>query len=401
LQKIAFCWELGANLGHLGLASVIATRVESENIDPTFVVADVVSARKVLGPDARILQAPTWPPHHHEGAALGAASYGDLLTFLGFDQPDRLKAMLSAWLDLLRFLQPTGVVVDHGPTAILASRILGLPTVHVGTGFTMPPLDYAEFPLLRGDLAPAIPESRLAASLTEAFRYYGHRTSEAGFVSCFQTAERLIVGLPELDPYRSFRREPLFAPPGGLPRPVPANALSLFAYVGRDLPNLSDVLQALCALPIPVEIYLRDGDRFTSDFVRMRGKVIHERPADLREVLPRVSHVLSQAGATISAMALAAGRPHLMLPQHYEARLNARLVEQVGGGWEVPARAVFAEELDAFLDNPGVRVGALTTARVLESRPLAEAGEALLGRIRKLGPASAGRSAASVGADST
>jgi len=35
--------------------------------------------------------------------------------------------------------QPAVIVADHAPTALLAARVLGIPVILLGTGFTIPP----------------------------------------------------------------------------------------------------------------------------------------------------------------------------------------------------------------------------------------------------------------------
>jgi hypothetical protein len=207
---------------------------------------------------------------------------------------------------------------------------------------------------------------------------------------CFATHERIIIGLPELDPYQSFRREPLSQPPGGFPAPSAAAPSGVFAYLGADLPGFAEKLQILCDLDMPVEIFIRGGDRLHHEFVRLRGKTAHERPANMGEVLARVTHVVTEGGAMTASMAMAAGKPNLMLTRHGETRLNAALVARLGTGREIPATAElkrFKADLGPFLNDRGLTDRAIDVARVLATRTLPDAGEQLYAALARLAPA--------------
>ena len=51
---------------------------------------------------------------------------------------------------------------------------------------------------------------------------------------------------------------------------------------------------------LPVEIHLRGGNRVVAAFARRRGLLLHAEPPSWVEIMPRVSAVLSHAGAGIA-----------------------------------------------------------------------------------------------------
>jgi hypothetical protein len=390
MKRLLFCWELGANFGHLSAIAAASGQLAAAGFEITFVAADIHAASIALGPEASLFQSPIWPKHRHHGAPIGLVSYGDLLAYFGFDDPDVLGTMIDAWRRIFDLARPDILVIDHGPTAILAARLAGLPAVAMGTGFTMPPLDYPGFPIIRSDQPAAVPEGRMLEAIAKAFAARGKQVGAATLPGCFATPERIIMGLPELDPYQSFRRETLSQPPGGFCAPAPDAPPSIFAYLGADLPGFAEKLQILCDSELPLEIFVRDGSRMHHEFIRLRGKIAHEGPADMREVLPRVSHVISEGGAMTASMAMAAGKPNLMLTRHGETRLNAALVVRLGTGREMEATADvnrFRSDLKGFLADRNLVERAADVAKVLATRKLPDAGEQLLAALGRLAPA--------------
>jgi hypothetical protein len=387
LTRVLFCWELGANLGHLGLIAAMRDELEAAGFAFSFAVADLLMARSVLGDTAPLLPAPRWPFRTHNGARSSLASFADVLSGVGFHQPDLLGLMVDAWRTLLRLTGAEVAVIDHGPAAQIATMLEQIPAILVGSAFTLPPLTGDAFPLLRADIPPAIPESRLLESVRAVMADRGATTLPQSLPEALAGSERVAVGLPELDPYAPFRRGGLHAPAGGYSRPADAGLpLSVFAYLGPELPDLHEKVQVLCALPCAVEIYVRGGDPFLAAFVRRRGKVAYETPAVMADVFSRATHVVSMGGAMLCAQALSAGRPHLMLPLTAETGLNAMLVGRIGAGQNGDARATpeaFAAELARFVDDVAMADRARDAGRVLASRPLPDAGAALARWLRQ------------------
>jgi hypothetical protein len=374
MATVLFAWELGANLGHLIPMARIAASLAGDHHRIIFALRDLTHARAVLGPEARVLQAPMWPIHRHFGAMSGAiASYTDILATVGFVDAEKLAAVATAWHSLIDMVQPDLVVADHSPGLLFALHGRDTTTVAIGTCFTMPPLDYDQFPPVRSDHAPAIPEQRFLESVREVAMQMGVRRPQR-LVDVFQTQHRVVFGLPELDPYRSFRREPVVAPPGGLPAAQPwPRSERLFFYGGGHDSEFDILLQALATVDRPVEAYLRGDMAQAREFLRMRGMTVHETPPPLEAVLGTASHVLTQGGAGTVAAAYAAGRPQLVAAPHEEADVNADLLIQAGVGkrltvGEKPAKV--AADIVAFLDDPVLPDNALEAANRIARRPL-------------------------------
>jgi UDP:flavonoid glycosyltransferase YjiC (YdhE family) len=389
MATVLYAWELGANLGHIVPLSRIAAALGNDHRQ-VYAVRDLAQAEAVLGPSATVFQAPVWPGHRHfgarsGGAGAGLASYADVLTAVGFADAGKISAMMGAWWALIEAVRPDVVVADHAPGLAAALYQRPPPVVAVGSGFTMPPLDHDRFPPLRGDRAPAVPEPRLLDAVRRAAAARG-RERPADLVALFRTAGRVVFGLPELDPYRSFRREGLVAPPGGLPGPQPwPREKRLFVYVGGEAENFDRLAQALAMLDVPVEAYLRGEIGPVPEFLRMRGITVHDTPPGLAEVLARASHVITQGGAMTSAAVFAAGRPHLVIPTHDESLINLALLEQHGVARALRVSedaAEVAAAITEFLADAAMPDAALAEAQRIGGRPLPDGAEVAAAAIR-------------------
>lgn len=331
--RLLFAWETGANLGHAFPLARIAKKLSVDGSKCFFAVRDVAYGRLALeGTGIALLQAPNWPPHQHSGNQDGQASYTDILSLIGFGDSEKLSAMLASWKTLLDLVKPDLVVVDHCPALLPLLRALKIPCMAIGTGYTMPPLDYPSLPPLRADRGPLLPEPTLLASLAKALASLGLNAPE-GLTEAFRSTKRFVFSFPELDAYRSWRREALFLPPEPLPAFYEPPLLPhLFVYVGSEFRDIEGLAQELGQLPFAVSCFLRNAPPALNIFLRMRGLKAFDIPPSLAELLPIVSHVLSQGGNFISHAAMAAGRPHLILPLHGETQGNLNALVGLGIG---------------------------------------------------------------------
>src|SRR5690606_4495882 len=111
--------------------------------------------------DGAVVQAPVWwEPSLPSERPYGAASYADVLAMFGYASREGLGALVAAWDNLFAAFMPDLVVADHAPTALVAAAG-AIPAVAIGNGFTLPPADLAEFPILRPHLAPLAAQAAL------------------------------------------------------------------------------------------------------------------------------------------------------------------------------------------------------------------------------------------------
>ena len=68
------------------------------------------------------------------------STFAHILHNAGFGNVGELRPLVDAWRALFDLVRPDLVLVEHSPTALLASLDRDLRRVGIGTGFTLPPV---------------------------------------------------------------------------------------------------------------------------------------------------------------------------------------------------------------------------------------------------------------------
>ena len=327
--------ELGGGLGHVAPLLSVAQKILSTSpgkSDVRIILAspDSVSSAKSL-PELPfpLINAPVAMPvislRSH------TASYAEILTAFGFTRPNHLAASLRAWDDLIDLTKPDLIIADHSPSMCLAARGR-IPVVQIGSGFTLPPDDVAQFPALyRNTSPPAVQQSMLHV----INQVLAERNAPAldRLPELLRTEYRAIFSLPQFDPYQPIRNEPLLGSYhehlGRLPTP---KAPKFFIYAGTAMANLDLAVQLVSEANFPVEAYFGATDSVAARFLRSKGMIVHENPPEVHHVLKNASLVISQGGAGFSNAALIAGRPHIVIPSYAESQLTASRIMEMGVG---------------------------------------------------------------------
>lgn len=386
-KTILFAWELGANLGHVRPLTALARSLAARGAKPVFAVRDLGYARLAAENDGfTILQSPVWPDHRNWGHRPAVSSYSDVLSGIGFADPQKLGAVMTAWSAIVDLIKPDLVVCDHSPG--LTAALYGTPTPLIAAGipFAMPPLSLDRLPPLRPDQAPLLPEARLLQSLRQAVIANGRRPP-ASMVDFLRSDERLVFGLPELDPYHPFRNEEILSPPEPMPAfVVPPVKPRLFFYAGADVPHIETVVQSLAQMDVEIVAYLRGDVGPLPHFLKHRGHTVYDTPPPLNEILPTVSHVMSQGGAGMCNAAIRAGRPHLIMPLHNETELNFEMCRKLRVARRLdPSKddKAMRAAIDSFLSAPILIQEARHWALTVAMRPQRNGSDELIAAVAR------------------
>lgn len=347
------CWELGGGLGHAGRLKIIADALLARGHDVSISVRDLAQTHGVLaGLNVSVLQAPVWL-HRTEGLPANHGSLAEILLTCGYLESNALTGLVAGWRAMFGHLKPDVVVADYAPTAILAARSMGVRSVSVGVGFSMPPRG-VPLPCLRE--WENIPPQRLAAAeervLQVANALLAHHNAER-----FACAADLLLGdtallttWPELDHYgragptgapgspNSARAEqewfgPAFLPSAGeAPIWPPGNGPKVFAYLKTADANHVHVLTALAQEGCRVLCYLPEVASGKTPPVSAPNLLYASGPVSLHAALAQAQLCVSHAGEGTVASALLAGVPVLMLPMQLEQFLLARRIAAAGMG---------------------------------------------------------------------
>ncbi len=367
-MTVLFVRELSHGFGERLPLVDIGAPVAAAGTRCVFAVSDIAAAEYARA--ASLLQAPVWPDNP---APPSGSSYASLLDRLGWADPARIEAMVGAWDTYLRLIGPSAVVAEHSPALFLALATGKIPVVALGTPYTLPPPGQG---FARSGTSGQRTERLLAATnVVRAARGLPPLRS----MSELFPQKRIVVGLPDLDPHRAARMEPLAAPPGGFtPVSDPPGEKRLLVYFDAPPKNLAALAQELAIVDFQADIYVAGGPDHIAEFLRLRGHRVHRTPPELRTLLPEVSHVVSHVGTLFAAMAHAAGRPHFLMPQSVEQRINAAHLARlrVGIPFE-PTKdpADWRTALLAFLADPDLPDQALDRAGRIRAASASDAAD--------------------------
>ena len=355
-----FAWEFGQGLGHLRrLGAITRHLVRSGDRAVLVTPPDAPLAELPPGVERMPLQAPDPPPCRAMTEGF-LPSYGAALVELGFAKADYIMARLAAWDRILRAIRPAAIIADHAPYAVLAGKDRCAVAV-IGTGLDLPPSDDDEFPPVLAEL-PSFDEAPLRAALAAGCRATG-RPAAPSAPMALKGTRRFLVGLPDFDPYATRRSETHLGPIGARPplTTCPAEG-SVFAYLNALHPSFDELVSALAEAGLPGNAYWQGGqDPARAALLGARGVDVLRAPAVMADALPACSLVLSLGGAGLTAGALFAGRPHLILPIHLESELHALGLEQLGAGVRLSGYALCAA-IEAAADTLALRDGAMRAA---------------------------------------
>lgn len=350
MAHIHLAWELGGGLGHAGRLKPLAIELTRRGHEVTLGLRDLVHTNRLLRDLACLrLQAPVWL-HNVVGAPKKPSSLAEILLGQGYLDADALEGLVVGWRDLLRAVRADAVVTDYAPTAIAASRIVGIAAVAVGPGFWIPPAD-RPLPNIR-DWAP-IEDGRLEASeakvlraVNEVLRRHGASPLERG-AQLFTGDRSLLCAWPETDHYR---REtlpagehwygPTYLPGGGAaPHWPEGTGPRVFAYVKDAWADHPALLEALARSGCRTVCYLPDVAAGKPAPVTHPSIRYSPGPVDLARAFADASLCICHAGGATMVQALLAGVPCLLVPMQNEQFLLARRIERTGACINAGARA--------------------------------------------------------------
>ncbi|MGI9416142.1 MAG: glycosyltransferase [Hyphomicrobiales bacterium] len=336
MKTVLFAWELGEGLGHAAPLVAIADALvalgakSGTPVKPVFAFKDPLFARHALGerPYA-VLPAPAYPRHIKIHGDVGA--FSEVLANTGFARKGDLEVMVRAWDDLFHALDADLVVADYSPTACVAARGR-LPVMVTGNGYLVPPHTMASYPALRGDQVSSQSQTALLETVNAVFSERGVAPLDR-LPQVLEGSARAVFTLPELDPYRAFRDEPVLGHYHGTLTPAePAAAPHIFYYGQTEHQSLAEIAKAIAEAGIAMSCYCRGPESVAMRFLEIVGAEVYAEPPPLQNALARASLVISHAGSGITHGALMVGRPQILIPDHLESSITAVRVKMMGVG---------------------------------------------------------------------
>lgn len=337
-MRILLAWELGANLGHLAQLNWLARGLREHGHEVVFALRDLAGAETMLAPQlGRRLPAPI-ALRQPTNAVRTQLSYASLLHNTGWGDAAGLAARLRAWRELLTLTGCGALAAVHAPTAILAAHTLGLPILHIGTGFTVPPLlaPWPAFPTHPGGVPLELlarNETALLDSVNSALVHLG-LPRLLRVQDLFAGVSSAVLSYPELDHYGPLNRpEPFFGLPlmaaGAVVAWTAGGAPRVIAYL-RAGPLLAPMLAALRDSGAQVVARVAEVAPDTVRNYQRPGMRVVDQAIDLGVAAATGTAFVGYASHGATAEFLMAGRPGLLLPDVVERRLVARRARQLG-----------------------------------------------------------------------
>jgi UDP:flavonoid glycosyltransferase YjiC (YdhE family) len=370
MARVLFALDLGGGYGHLRRVMPLADILAARGHTVAIALRGSAYAAEILGDRPhRLLPAPAHRGPADDGGV--AEAWGDVLLRTGHGAPGVLAELIREWLALFAREQPTMVLCDFAPAALMAAHIAGLPTIDTGSGYTPAP---RQVPMPATRFWAQVPAERLLASEAQALAAVNAARAELGAAPYAALADTLAASrtllncFPEFDHYglrpdgayfgNDFQlRDGVAAdwPAGPGPR--------VFAYLRRGSRALGPVLEVLRRMGVAALVHARDLQPEHAALLSTPRLRLSARPVRMGEVVTACDVLLCHSPATAAA-GLVHGRPVVMLPEHLEQTMVAlRLVRQGLVQVPDPAAAQVEAALRHALEAPGPAARATAFAR--------------------------------------
>src|SRR5262249_3934938 len=335
MAKIEFAWELGAGTGHVTTLLPLAAAMKARGHEARFFLRDISAGADLEGAKAIPREgAPVWvgPP-----TVAAPLNLGEILLNFGYHDPTQHKQLVDAWRERLQGSH--AVVANVAPAAHLAARTLGIPSFEVSQGFHAPPPGMPSAPLKHWEAAP---RDRLEASDRRVLDVINTVLSAYG-APPLSTLGELFVGrlmlltYPELDIYPERGPCDYYGiTDSGEGKAVPdwpqGSGPRVFAYLSSYFGGLDPLLAPIAAGGQPALVFCRGlapkpQDKYRDSSIRFTAE-----PMAVSRVLSQADVVVCHASHQMTAQALLAGKPVLLLPTQLEQFLIMRRLVRFGAG---------------------------------------------------------------------
>lgn len=332
-----FAWELGGDYGHLSRLLPVARELVSRGHSVVFAVRDLMGAEVLLTPHGvRAFQAPLW---------LGSVtnlpepiSYAEMLMRFGYLNAPALTGICRAWRNLVDVVAPDLLVLDHAPTALLATRGLGLPRMNFGDGFCIPP---AMRPMphfrwwQRENMTRLVDSEQHALATANQVLLALNEPPMLCLADLMSCDANLFCTFAELDHYPERADQdclgPIFSLGQGAQVVWPQDGTpKIFAYLKAGYRGLDNVLAALQSSSASVLAHVPGASRKTLQQFASPRMSFSTAPLDMTQISGSCDLAVCHGGSGTTAALLLAGKPLMLLPMQMEQVMTARRLAALG-----------------------------------------------------------------------
>jgi UDP:flavonoid glycosyltransferase YjiC (YdhE family) len=283
---------------------------------------------------------------------------GEILLNFGYHDPAQHKALIDAWRERLKGSH--AVVANVAPAAHLAALTLGIPSFEISQGFHVPPPAMPSPPLRHWEPAPRArleaADRRVLHAINSVLSGYGARPLAT--IGGLFAGRSMLLTYPELDVYPERGPSDYYgitdSSEGKAVPEWPSGGPRLFAYLYSYFKGLDPLLAAVAESKSPTLVFCRGIDpklreKYEGGPIRFSAEAM-----SVSKLLPQADAVVCHGSHQMTAQALLAGKPVLLLPTQLEQFLIMRRLVRFGAGLgiapEVPD-ADYASALKALAEN--------------------------------------------------
>lgn len=337
MARIALTWELGAGSGYVAAMAAIARCARAQGHECLFIVRDLATAAAHLPAGlGELVQAPLGDTPAHQQVKV-QISYASLLHNCGFASSAVLTARLRAWQALYRGFAIDRVMTRHSPTALLAARLMQLPVLRYGQGFSEPP-EESPWPSFRPDLkiAEAVlqqNEAQLLLTINQSLNALGAAPLGA-CADLVRGAPLALLSYAELDRYRRPAGTSYLGLPeisyGGEPEWPPGDGPRVFVSL-HSAQQLEQWLPLLAPLKIRcLARTLHGSARGLSKFEHIR--TFDDPPLDFDRVAASCDAILCYGSLNLVGVGLLKGKPVGVTASTPDQLMMGVAVQELGAG---------------------------------------------------------------------
>lgn len=372
MRRILLAWELGGGMGHASRLLKVAVALRKSGFIPIVAAANPNALKeRYIQCKIPIIQAPINKPTWYGKEEFKASSYSDLLGIGGFAKPPTLQRVIGEWHDIFQRYQPDLIIADYAPLLSLAcfGRI---PVICFGDGFVVPHAQDGHFLNLREGTDNVWSEQELLNNAHQALQSYTSQMPN-DLTELVKGQAQVVSVIRELDIYGDYRNQ-AYGPLSHdiLPKP-PTTQYHLFVYLHNKHPLTAPILNIIAQHHLSADCLVIGADHDTLSHWARQGINILQQASNIEEMLARAAVCVHHGGINMMEEAILAGRFQVLLPRHFEQRLNMqRAITQIKACVAV-ARHVRSNALEKLLleelNNPERWNSAMDKAKQVEQRP--------------------------------
>ncbi len=360
-MNILAAWELGGNWGHVARDLPVLRQLHVQGHDVLYAARDATIAPTLCAStDISCMAAPNTTAIRR--MPRGLAGFGAILFADGFGDAAILRERIADWMRLFAEHKTNVVMSDYAPTALLAARISGIPSVAVGSGFEIPP----DLPLLPSFLPDPMQDAgprRFAEGLVlfnvnRVLRELGAAPLQR-LAQVFQGTRNVLTTVAELDHCRARPVATYAGPVQDLQADIVARWETakphVLIYLRGPTPDIDALLQALSVIGAEVIAVLPDINRPLRH--THTDLQVSRKPVRFDGLLDKADLVIAAGQGTVTT-ALLSGVPVLMLPANAEQAMLARRVEAIGAGMAAGHGRATPDTIDHLLHDAASRTAA-------------------------------------------